>query len=130
MATEHKSYDDPIYTARHCTIVPCVAGTAGTVAAKFPAFTAMRIKGITASVDTAGTNTAAAYTISKGTTSVAALTMGTNAAATALTNCLSADIELTAGQYITLTRIATNGGTMAATVAIEWHLEPLTTVTK
>lgn len=129
MATESFAYDNPKYLARHSSQLNCVAGTADTLAAKFLAFTAMKIKSITANVNTAGTAAGAAYTIYQGTTSVGALSMGTSAAAASVSNGISADITLAAGEYVSLHRIATYGAVMAAAVQIEWEFVPGATVT-
>jgi hypothetical protein len=129
MATKTMRYDHPAYTTRHSSQINLPAGTADTIAAKFVAFTAMKVKSITGNVNVAGTDTTAAYIVYHGTDSVADITMSTSAAATALSNPLSADITLAADEYITFHRIASEGGTMAASIQVEWEIVPRSTIT-
>lgn len=128
MATESYRYDHPAYTARYSAIVNCPAVAASSVAGKFVAFTAMTIKSIRGVVNIAGTNTAAAYTLSNGTTSFADATVGTNAAGSAVAVTMT-DQTLAAGGYINFATAA-NTGTTASSFVIEYELTPGATVTK
>lgn len=127
MATENYRYDHPAYLARYSAAVPLSAVAASAVAGKFVAFTAMKIKSIRGVVDIVGTNAAAGYTISNGTTSFASATVGTNAAGSAIPVTMT-EQTLAAGGYINFTALA-NTGTTANSFVIEYEIIPGSDVT-
>jgi len=116
-------YDHPAYITRQASQVECLAGTVNTVAARFKAFAAMKIKSIRGHVVTAGTHADSAITVYAGTTSVGAFANGTQTALTELTP-LTDVVTLDRGGYLEFKRSATNGATMASQYAVEFELVP------
>ena len=127
MATESYRYDHPAYTARYSAIVNCPAVAASSVAGKFVAFTAMKVKSIRGVVNIAGTNTDASYTLSNGTTSFSDAAVSTNAAGSAVSVTMT-DQTLAAGGYINFATAA-NTGTTASSFVVEYEIVPGSSVT-
>ncbi len=124
MADINMRYDHPTYIARGSSQLECLAGTANTVAARFKAFAAMKVKSIRAHVVVAGTADAAALTVNQnGTDSVGAVSVGTATAGSELT-ALTDVATLARGEYLEFLRIATSGATMATQAVIEYELIP------
>ena len=116
-------YDHPVYINRQMNQVECLAGTVNTVAARFKAFAAMKIKSIRGHVVVAGTHDASTITVYSGTTSVGAFVNGTQTALSELT-ALTDVATLARGGYLEFKRSATNGATMASQFAVEYQLVP------
>jgi hypothetical protein len=76
------AYDDADYVIRHETRVNNITGIASTMMARVLFFQTARLKKVHAVAITAGTNAAAGVDILVGTTSVGALTFGTDTAGT------------------------------------------------
>lgn len=127
MATKSMRYDHPAYQARYSAAMPLGAVAASVSAGKFVAYTAMVVKSIRGVVDIAGTNTAAGYDILNGTTSFASVTVGTNAAGSALSVTMT-EQTLAAGGYIDFKTLA-NSATTANSFIVEYELTPGATVT-
>ncbi len=124
MTDKTQRYDHPLYQVRLPAQVECVAGTVNTVAARFKAFAAMKIKSIRGHVVTAGTHDDSAITVYKnGTTSVAAFANGTQTAGAEMT-AHTTDISLSRGEFLEFKRSATNGATMASHFVVEQELTP------
>ena len=123
MTDKNLAYDHPAYLVRGSAQAECAAGTVNTVAARFKAFAAMKIKSIRGHVVTAGTHDDSAITVYSGTTSVGAFANGTQTALAELT-ALTDVATLARGGYLEFKRSATNGATMASHYAIEYELIP------
>lgn len=123
MADKNQRYDHPAYIVRLPDQAACAAGTVNTVAARFKAFAAMKIKSIRGHVITAGTHDDSAITVYHGTTSVGAFANGTQTALTELT-ALTDVATMTRGEYLEFKRSNTNGATMASHFVIEQELVP------
>lgn len=122
MATDTLRYDHPTYLARHQVPVPVPAVAASTTAFRFLALAKMRVKSVNAIVRVAGTNAAAGWDLLNGTTSVAAITAGTNTASTVLT-AVSTDIDVTAGSYLEI-KTKANSATLTGDFYIEYEILP------
>ena len=127
MATKSMSYDHPTYVTRQAAPLNCPAVAASTSAAKFVAYTSMKIKSIQAAVNIAGTNTGAGYDIYNGTSSVGAFVASTNAAGSVLT-AIASDISLTSGGFLDVKTNALSA-TLAASMLIEYEVVPGASVT-
>lgn len=127
MATKNMAYDHPAYTVRGAAPLNCPAVAASTSAAKFIAFTSMKIKSIQGAVNIAGTATAAGYDIYNGTSSVGEFVTGTSAAGSVLT-AITSDISLTSGGFVDVKTKAASA-TVAASFALEYEIVPGADVT-
>lgn len=127
MATKSMAYDHPTYTVRHVAPLALPATAASTSAGKFVALVAMKVKSVNVGVNIAGTNAAAGYDILNGTTSVGAITCGTDAAGT-IETAVTTDITLAAGGYLDI-KTKANSATLACSAAIEYEITPGATVT-
>jgi len=115
-------YDHPAYIARGASQVECLAGTANTVAARFKAFAAMKVKSIRGHVVVAGTADASATTLNhNGTTSVGSFVNGTQTAGTEMT-AVTDVVTLDRGDYIEFLRNASTGAVMASQFVLEYEL--------
>jgi hypothetical protein len=123
MADINLRYDHPAYITRGSAQASCAAGTVNTVAARFKAFAAMKIKAIRGHVVTAGTHDDSAITVYHGTTSVGAFANGTQTALAEMT-ALTDVCTMTRGGYLEFKRSNTNGATMASHYSIEYELVP------
>lgn len=122
MATKSMRYDHPAYQARLVSHVSVPAIAASTSAFKFLAYTAMKVKKVGAIVMVAGTNASAGWDILNGTTSVGAITAGTDAAATVPT-AFQTDVTLAAGGYLDI-KTKANSATLKGDFYIEYELIP------
>lgn len=120
-------YNHPTYTKRRCAVLHGVVAANGVSAAKFLAFTAVKIKKVGAIVYTAGTADTAAWDILNGTTSVASIVAGTSAAATVLTP-VTQDITLASDGYLNI-RSNSDNATTQGDFYIEWEIVPGADVT-
>lgn len=127
MANKSMSYDHPAYTVRQAAPVNLHAAAASVSIAKFVAFTAMKIKGISTMVNIAGTATGAGYDFNNGTSSVGGVTLGTAAAGTEGTR-YETDITLASGGYLDIKTKAASA-TLSASAMIEFELIPGANVT-
>lgn len=127
MATKSMRYDHPTYVTRQAAPMNMHAVAASVSAAKFIAFTSMKIKGISTMVNIAGTATAAGYDFLNGTTSVGGVTLGTSVAGTEGTR-FETDISLTSGGYLDIKTKAASA-TLAASAMIEFEIVPGADVT-
>lgn len=127
MATKTMAYDHPAYVTRGAAVLNCPAIAASTAAAKFVAFTSMKIKSIQGAVNIAGTATAAGYDILNGTSSVGEFVTGTSAAGSVLT-AISSDISLTSGGFLDVKTKAASA-TVAASFLVEYEIVPGASVT-
>lgn len=123
MATKTQRYDHPHYLVHQMLPVQVKAVAAATVALRIPFPYATTIKSISAVVNIAGTNDVAGWDILNGTTSVGAITAGTQTAASVLTQQV-ADIEIAAGDVLALKTKATSA-TLAGDFLIEIRPTPL-----
>lgn len=122
MATSQREYTNPTYHTRHVVPVHVQAVAASTTAFRFLAMAKMKVKSINAIVNVAGTNASAGWDILNGTTSVAAITAGTNTASTVLT-AVSTDITVTAASYLEI-KTKANSATLQADFYIEYEILP------
>lgn len=100
-------YDDPNATIRREINLPSQTGVASALITKIKVFQAARLKKVHSQVVVAGTNAVAGYDIYVGTTSVGAVTHGTNTAGTdADSGTLNASVP--AGSVIELRGKATS----------------------
>lgn len=127
MATKSMSYDHATYTARQSAPINMPAVAASTAAAKFVAFTDMKIKSIQGAVNIAGTATAAGYDILNGTSSVGEFLAGTSAAGSVLT-AIASDITLASGGFLDVKTKAASA-TLAASLMVEYEVVPGASVT-
>ena len=127
MATKSMSYDHPTYVTRQSAPLNCPAVAASTSAAKFVAYTSMKIKSIQGAVNIAGTATAAGYDIFNGTSSVGEFVAGTSAAGSVLT-AIASDISLTSGGFLDVKTKAASA-TLAASFNLEYEVVPGASVT-
>lgn len=127
MANKSMAYDHPTYITRQATCISLPLQAASTVAGKFVAFTAMKIKSINIGVNIAGTSTAGYDIKTQGTGTLATINVLASAAGFIGTAYVG-DITLTSGQFVD---IATNasGGTGVATAMIEYEITPGANVT-
>lgn len=120
MSTKSLAYDHPAYLARNSSQVVCPAVAASASAAKFLAFSAIRVKSIKGLTVVAGTAAGAGYDIYNGTSSVGAITVGTQVAGAA-TPALTQDIVLAAGGYIDF-KTKADSATAATAFVVEHEL--------
>lgn len=114
------AYDSGDYAIQ--TINPNhITGAAGASMQKFLMYRSTILKRVSAIVITAGTNAAAAVDIYNGTTSVGALTFGTNTAGTVLDSG-ALNVDVAAQSYIELKGNATHGGTLVG--AFQLQIQP------
>jgi hypothetical protein len=121
------NYDHPQYIAHQFTALHIPATTASQPAAKFPAHVAMKVKRISGCVVVAGTNDSAGYVVLIGTTSVGAITFGTNTAGSFVSG-LTQDITLSSGGNLGFSTKA-NSATMVTDLMIEFQVIPGADVT-
>lgn len=128
MATRGMRYDHPNFVVRREDKANNVTGIASTTFQKFLFFQKVRVKKIHSLVVTAGTDAAAGVDIYNGTTSVGAITHGTDAALTVNDSGLL-DVTVSAGSFIDL-RGKANSATMVNSYSIEYEVLPDAVVTK
>lgn len=127
MATKSMKYDHPAYIVPQFAPVQVKAVAASTLALAIPFTYPVTVKKVSAIVNVAGTNAAAGWDIYNGTTSVGAITAGTNTALTSLTDVVS-DISVAAGSYLEI-RTKANSATLAGDFLIEFLPTPGSNVT-
>jgi hypothetical protein len=111
-------YDSPQYTVSQLNFMNLPAIAASTVALKWPAHCALKIKRLTAIVQVAGTATGAGYDVFNGTSSVGGLTLGTSAANSVVS--LTQNIVLASGGFFEV-RTKANSATLAAGLNVEFE---------
>lgn len=119
MATRGVRYDHPTHQVRQEKVVTNVTGIASATMFKVPFFQAAKLKAVHSLVVTAGTNAAAGVDIYVGTTSVGAITHGTDAALTFETSG-ALDVVIPAQGYVDIRGKATSA-TMVNSYVIEYH---------
>jgi hypothetical protein len=127
MATKSMMYDHPTYVTRQAAPLNLPAIAASTSAAKFVAYTSLKIKSIQGAVNIAGTATAAGYDILNGTSSVGEFLTGTSAAGSVFT-AIASDISLSSGGFLDVKTKAASA-TVAASLLIEYEVVPGASVT-
>lgn len=127
MATKNMAYDQATYEKRHATSFPGIVAASGVSAAKFLAFTDMKVKKINARVIIAGTADTAQWDILNGTSSVAAIVAGTSAIGTLLT-AVTQNITLASDGYLDIRSNADNA-TTKGDFYIEYEFVPGANVT-
>lgn len=127
MATKNMRYDHPTYISRNMTPIPVPVVAASTSAAKFLAFSAIKIKRVGAIVAVAGTATNAGWDIFNGTTSVGGLFVHTSAAGF-IPSPVTSDITLASDGYLDIKTKAASG-TLRGDFMIEWEVVPGADVT-
>lgn len=115
-------YDNANSTVRREINQPNVAGAASASMAKFLIFQKSRLKKVHAMVVTAGTNASAGFDILVGTTSVGAITFGTDTAGTTYSSALL-DADIPALGYVDIKGKA-NSATAVVSLDLELHVLP------
>lgn len=122
MATKGQRYDSPNCLVRREIHVNNLTGIASTTMQKILFFQKTRIKAVHALVVTAGTNASAGVDIYNGTTSVGAITHGTNTAGSVTTSdVINSDIS--ANGFLDI-RGKANSATMVNSYTIECEVLP------
>jgi len=114
-------YDHANAVVRRETVIPQRTGIASATHTKFRTFQKMKLIAVHDIVTTAGTNTAAGDDIYVGTTSVGALTQGTDAANSLHSVTLNQDVD--ASSYIDI-RGKANSATKVVSYTFEWQVYP------
>lgn len=122
MATRGVRYDHPNNLIRREIHVNNVTGAASASMAKVRTFQAGKLKAVHSLVITAGTNAAAGVDIYSGTTSVGAITHGTDTAGTQHTSGVI-DATLAANSYLEIKGKA-NSATMVNSYCVEYEVTP------
>lgn len=112
-------YNHPQYVTRQFQNMYVPAGSASASIRKWPIHCDTKIKRISGIVNVAGTNAAAGYDIYNGTTSIGAITFGTNSAGSFVAG-LTQDIALSSGGFLDI-RTKANSATLAVDLNIEFH---------
>jgi hypothetical protein len=129
MAKTSMSYDHNVYTTPYVFSGGSTVGASG-VTTKFAAFTAMKIKAVQYSANTAGTSstTPLLFTKSGTTTATSTLTAIASAAVTAVDLALATPVTLAAGDQFWCTH--GTDATIAVSFAIETLVIPGSNVTQ
>jgi hypothetical protein len=115
-------YDHPNCIVRREARANNVTGVASTTFQKFMFFQKAKLKAVHSLVVTAGTNDAAGVDIYVGTTSIGAITHGTDAALSVNTSGLL-DVEIPANSFVDL-RGKANSATMVNSYVAEYEVLP------
>jgi hypothetical protein len=131
MASEGFAYDHPEYNVTHTAPLFFSNVTSSASVIKIPVFAASRLKAIRGAVGTAtGTNDVAGFDIFRGTTSIAAITFGTNTVGSIITAVeVAAATAGTCTDFFDIKAKATTS-TMAGYLILEYEILAGATIVK